>query len=502
MDLVFRRPYRACRRNRVTRSLLILFAVLISVGTWSRLHAQTAIEMSAETRAATRYEFSAADAVLLDEIQRSCFAYFWNEIGRPGMLAKDKTSDSVSSIAAIGFQLSSLPIGVERGWITRAQGEQRAIAVLRTLVGRTDNKKFGVYLHYLDSETGGPPDFDKTKHRYELLASTIDHALFEAGCMTAASYFGGEVAQIAKTIIVNTNWRAMYDESAEYLTMGWQAATDLATQGPGKLSRKRWEWCSDEERLIYFLAVGSPNAQGALEPAAYYHLKRVVKQHENGPPFVVSWNGSLFTYFFASCWIDYRSFAVDDPAAFGEDGPGVQWFENSRRAVLTHRDRCQEAASRYKTLGEDRWGLAPCAFRNDYLVHEVQPNITNRDVWFGGVTAPYAAGAAIMFAPRESLAALREYRTLQDDKSRPVAWHDPADGGYGFVDSFSLDPPRGQLETLGIDAGPLLLAIENARTGLVWQLFMKHDVAQRAVERLQWKSRVVRTASLAARETR
>src|SRR4029078_327590 len=143
------------------------------------------------------------------------------------------------------------------------------------------------------------------------------------------------------------------------------------------------------------------------------------------------------------------SFAADNPAAFGQAGPRVQWFENSRRAVDTQRQRCREMASQFKTLGENRWGLAPCVFRNNYLVHEVRPNIVDRDSLQGGVTAPYAAGAAIMFAPRESVAALREFRSLRDSKSELVAWRDPAHGGYGFVDSFSLDPPCGQNETLG-----------------------------------------------------
>ena len=146
-------------------------------------------------------------------------------------------------------------------------------------------------------------------------------------------------------------------------------------------------------------------------------------------------------------------------------------------------------AVKFPTLGENRWGLAPCAFRDKYLVHEVRPNINDQDVWHDGVVPPYAAGSAIMFTPTESLAALREYKSLRGPDDQPLAWRDPAQGGYAFVDSFSLAPPYGQDENLGIDVGPLLLAIENVRTGLIWQLFMKHDVAKRAVERLRLQPR-------------
>jgi hypothetical protein len=371
------------------------------------------IVASPESLAAWQYKFSDADEKTLDQIQKGCFQYFWKEVGGPAMLAKDKTSDTICSTAAVGFQLSSFPIGVERGWITRAEGEQRALAVLRSLVERTDNKKFGIYLHFIDSASGGLPDFRRTRYRYELQASTVDHALLQAGAMTAASYFGGDVARLADKIAADSDWRSMFDEQAGYLTMGWRATTDRGVDGPGEIYPNYWQWCSDEERLIYFLAVGSPTAKYALEPAAYYRLKRVVKGHADLPRYVVSWNGSLFTYFFAHCWIDYRHLAADDPGAFGGEGPPVDWFENSRRAVLTHRQRCIEAGRQFPTLGENRWGLAPCAYRDKYLVHEVRPNLSDQDVWHDGVVPPYAAGSAIMFTPIESLAALREYKSLR-----------------------------------------------------------------------------------------
>jgi len=451
--------------------------------------ADSAIEASPETLAATKYEFSPDDEKLLEAVEKGCFQYFWHEVGKPAMLAKDKTSDTICSTAAVGFQLSSLPIGVERGWITKEQGEERAKTVLHALVDRKDNKKFGIYLHFIDSATGGLSDFSDTKYHYELTASTVDHALLQAGVMTAASYFGGDVAKLADPLVADADWQAMFDEKSGYLTMGWHAQTDKGVDGPGDFHKNHWEWCSDEERLIYFLAVGAPDDKHSLKAATYYHTKRIVKRHETMPPYVVSWNGSLFTYFFSHCWIDYRHLAVDDPESFGEKGPAVDWLENSRRATLTQRQRCIEEASSFKTLDENRWGLAPCAFRNDYLVHDIRPNIGDNENWLKGVVPPYGAGSAIMFTPKESLAALREYKLLTDFHGKPLVWRDPEKGGYAFGDSFSLTPPFSQDENLGIDEGPMLLAIENVRTGLIWKLFMKHEVAQRAMERLHLKSR-------------
>lgn len=448
-----------------------------------------AIQASKDSVAAWNYKLTLDDEMLLNDIERGCFQYFWNEVGRPAMLAKDKTSDSICSTAAVGFQLSSLPIGVERGWISRDEGRERARIILSSLVERTDNKKFGIYLHFIDSATGGLSDFRKTKYRYELVASTVDHALLQAGAMTAASYFGGEVANLTQKIAEDADWRHLFDENTGYLTMGWRAATDRGVDGPGDIHPNTWQWCSDEERLIYFLAAGAPNEKHALDPAAYFHLKRVVKHYGDGLPYAVSWDGSLFTYFFAHCWIDYRHLASDNPALFGADGPPIDWFENSRRAVLTQRRRCIDQSRRLPTLGENRWGLAPCVFRNKYLVAQIRPNVIDRDEWLGGVVAPYAAGSAIMFAPREALSALREYKSLRAAGGAPLAWRDPTRGGYAFVDSFSLDPPYGQDENLGIDVGPMLLAIENVRTGLIWRLFMEDSNAQRAVARLHLNRR-------------
>ena len=95
-------------------------------------------------------------------------------------------------------------------------------------------------MHFIDSDTGGLPDFTKTKYRYELQASTVDHALLQAGAMTAASYFGGEVAKLADEIVADANWRAMYDEKAGFLTMGWRAIDR---------SRRRWTGRNPAELL-------------------------------------------------------------------------------------------------------------------------------------------------------------------------------------------------------------------------------------------------------------
>jgi hypothetical protein len=456
--------------------------------------AEQVVLRTEQTEAAARHRFSEQDERLLDEIQRGCFEFLWQEVGDPVPVVKDRmTDDRVSSLAGVGFQLSSLPIGVERGWITREQAEKRALAILQAIIPRKDNKKFGIYQHYVDLNTGGMHYADGM----QVQASTVDHALLQAGAMTVASYFGGDVDRLADQMIAEANWRTYQVEPDGYISFGWRPEDrghDLGKAG----DFRPWTWhnASDEERIVYFLAVGSPVAEHAVDPQMYYRLKRTIKQHKDMEPFVVSWSSPAFTYFFSHCWIDYRSLGVDNPQDFGMDKPRVDWFENSRRAILTHRQRCLEAATHFTTLGPNRWGLSPGADVNEdgtigYIVQSIKPSLEGKDNFCGGTVTPYAAGSAIMFMPDLAVDALREFRHLKDDQGKLVVWRELESGGYGLLDSFNLDriEHQGTPDYISIDEGPMILAIENARTGLIWELFMKHKSARLAVERLRLGSK-------------
>jgi hypothetical protein len=290
-------------------------------------------------------------------------------------------------------------------------------------------------------------------------------------------------------MVAEANWKAFVQRPEGTISMGWKADDPENMQGSGTFSKAHWSISSAEEHLIYWLAVGSPVADHAVPPEMYYKLRREVGQHENMPPFVMSWGGVLFHYFFDHCWIDYRGLGADDPRAFGVDAPRVDWFENSRRATLTHRQRCTDARDRFRTLDEHIWGLSACTSRDGSIVPHVQPNIRAEDHWHEGTVAPYAAASSIMVAPAESMAAIRAMRALRGKDGKPFAWRDPAEGGYGFVDSFNLDQDFASDDYVGIDQGPMLLAIENARSGLIWRLFMQHETSQLARERLKLATR-------------
>ena len=70
------------------------------------------------------------DNGLLDDLEQRCFNYFWETADPATGLVPDRwPTPSFASVAAVGFALSAYPIGVARGWITRAQAAQREAAI-------------------------------------------------------------------------------------------------------------------------------------------------------------------------------------------------------------------------------------------------------------------------------------------------------------------------------------------------------------------------------------
>ena len=284
--------------------IIVLMVILCWVST---LPVLGQIDRSPDTTEALEYQFSPSEEMLLSEIQEGCFRFLWHEVGDPIPLVKDRlTNDLVSSLAGVGFQLSAIPIGIERGWITQQQGAERAKQILTCLIEREDNKKHGIYLHYVDLNTGGLHNFPGL----QIQASTVDHALLQAGVMVVAMYFGGEINELADRLINAANWKIYEVELNEnqrrnpqgkidkFVSFGWRPDDrSLGLNSPGSFRPWSWYKASDEELLVTFLAVGAPNPQHAVGPDMYYRLHRVIKQHNDLPPHAVSWSGPAFTLF-------------------------------------------------------------------------------------------------------------------------------------------------------------------------------------------------------------
>lgn len=461
------------------------------------------------------FEFGARDGAMLDETQRGCFRFMWEALAPNSPMVVDRTSKPIVSVAGVGFQLAAIPIGVERGWITRREGRERALRIVRALEANPANRRFGLFFHYLDGDTAGP-----AREGYESVVSTIDSAILFAGMLTAGEYFGGEVCAAADRLFEEADWAAFVPADAAverehergFISLGWKPDDPKRPGGVGKLLPFYWVDSGDEQRLVTFLGVCAPKPEHRVSPEVYYRMRRALGSDEGDAPFVwFPWSGAIFTGFFAHCWIDWARMGADDPGAFGiSNRPRVDWWENSRRIVLMHQRKAAANAERFGAFEAGGWGLSACDGREGYIVPGLFPRLLRVEGWkpefdystvtpgddFGdGTLAPYAAGAAMMFEPEGALRALWAYRNLNGPDGAPLVWKGIGGGEFGFRDSFHLDArDTGQREGrwvapdfVAIDQGPMLLGIENARSGNIWDWFRGHRWVREGMTRMGWK---------------
>ena len=401
-----------------------------------------------------------SDEALLEEISRAAFLFFVRQADPESGLVRDKTGAEYCSAASLGFALAALPIGAERGWISRRDAETQALRALATL-SRSSAHHEGVFCHYIDLQTGGP-----TERGYEKVASTIDTALLMAGVITAGQYFQGECKKLAEDLFARVNWRCFLNPDNGQVYMAWEPDRFDRMDRPGHFKKPTWDWYTDETLLICLLGISAPNEQHRLPAECMAKWKRPRGHYGHSEDFIYTWPGTLFTYTFAHCFYDFRQTGVD--------GQGADWFENTQRAAAANRDWCRDNADHFKSYALNRWGITACSGPgHTYVVPGHQPRGTQADEPAGGTLAPYGAAMALPFLGDDAMAALRHIRYLQID-GRPI-WQDPEQGGYGFPDAFNIDENWISDQVIGIAHGPMVLMIENARTGLVWKLFMSNE---------------------------
>jgi hypothetical protein len=408
------------------------------------------------------------DDELLEIISRAAFAYFANECDPKTFLTKDKNLAEEISVAAAGFGLSAYAVAAERGWMAKAEAENRAYLMLRALNTQENNKEYGILFHYLRGSGA------RSEHGYEDAASTIDTALLAWGALGASGYFGGRVQEEVDILIGRMNWKAFANESRKLLAMAYRPAAQ-AFDG-------MWDYYSDETLLVALLAIGAPKEEFRVAPNYFYSFKRDRRTYKGIPDIVCSWSGAMFTYAFAHCWLDFRSLGPDNPEALGLPATlKVDWWENSVKAMTANREYCIAMSKKFKTFGENAWGLTASSGPDNRYVVAAAPPCGDSANPAEGTLALYGAGMAVPFLTEQAMAALRNYYTMRDADGKKMLWRDEFDGGYGFIDSYNLDKKFFSKEVQGIDQGPMLLLIENHRSGLLWKSTIKNKVVREAL---------------------
>lgn len=445
---------------------------------------------SAPARTPTRAEpapLAPADLALLDSLQRRTFDFFWEQSdARTGLTPDRWPTQSFASIAAVGFALTAYPIGAERGWVTREQAAERTLVTLRFFWNAPQGPDSsgvagykGFFYHFLDMQEG---------RRFETVElSTIDTALLLAGVLFCQSYFDGAdpeemaIRAYADSLYLRAEWTWM-QPNPPLVNHRWRPEDGY--------SLSDWKGY-DESMILYVLALGSPSFP--VNAAAWPAFTRTYVwgvfhgyTHVNFEP--------LFGHQYSHVFIDFRG--IRDAYMRGR---GMDYFENSRRAVLSQRAYAIANPSAWRGYGANVWGLTASDGPIDSTFVVDGRSRTFHTYWARGAAAtqirddgtiaPTAAAASLPFAPEVVMPAIRAMR----ERSSGQVYE-----RYGFLDAFNptltvpvplrhgrVDPEHGWFDTdyLGIDQGPILAMIENHRTGLVWRVMRGNPHIVRGLRR-------------------
>jgi hypothetical protein len=403
----------------------------------------------------------------LEKLQRDSFGYFVHETNPANGLVADKTAANwPASIAAVGLALAAYPAGVERGYLPRASAVERTLATLRFFSDSPQGPEpdatgyRGFYYHFLDMQTG--------RRAWQCELSTVDSAFLLAGALAAGIYFGAdtgkerEIRALADALYRRADWQWAQNQGA-LLTHGW-------TPENGFL-KCRWQGY-DEALLLYVLGLGSPTHP---LPESSYAAWTSTYQWQGCYGYEYLYAGPLFTHQLSHVWIDFRG--IQD--AFMR-GKGIDYFENSRRATYVQQQYAIDNPRRFAGYGRDCWGITasdgpgPATLQLNGIEREFF-DYAGRGVPHGpddGTLAPWAVAASLPFAPEIVLPAL-DYciHEIGLTESNP----------YGFKATFNPTYPQtsGTCAAwvspwhFGLNQGPIVLMIENHRTGLLWEL-MRH----------------------------
>lgn len=389
------------------------------------------------------------DAEFLDDLQHRSFQFFWDTANPENGLIPDQaradgsSRGAVSSIASVGFGLTAVCIGVERGWITREAGYARALTTLHFFAEKAPGER-GFYYHFLDMQTGG--------RAWKSELSSIDTWLFLSGVLSVRQYFAGtEIEKLASALYERTDWPWMLDGGAT-LNMGWTPETGFL--------KGRWEGFS-EHLAMYLMAISSPTHP--LPPDAWKAWKRqpALTQYEG---FTFLQYPPLFVHQYPHAWIDFR----DQKDAFAD------YWTNSKIATVAHERFCESLKERFPAYGK-MWGITSSESERGYMDWGGPPvgKGARTDERIDGTIVPCASGGSIPFAPQDCIANLRR---MQQEYGSKIYLK------YGFVDAFN--PQNGWVgaNVLGIDVGITLLMAENYRTGFVWKTFMANPEIAKAMK--------------------
>ncbi|HEY9489385.1 MAG TPA: glucoamylase family protein [Chryseosolibacter sp.] len=396
-----------------------------------------------------------SDDELLTLVQQQTFKYFWDFAhASSGMARERNTSGNVVTSGGSGFGIMALIVGMERNFISRADGLDRMKKILTFLEGA--DRFHGAWPHWMDGNTGNVIPFSANDNGGDL----VETSFLIQGLLTFRQYLDAGNAT-EKTLVdrINALWH----------TVEW----DWYTRGGQNVLY--WHWSPDkqwtmnhairgynEALITYFLAAGSPTHS---VNASVYHegwtdngAFRNNKSFFNIPlPLGDDYGGPLFFTHYSFLGLDPRNL---------KDAYAEYWTQNVNHTQINH---AYSVANPKNFVGysDENWGLTASDNHQGYSAHSPTNDL--------GVITPSAALSSFPYTPDESMKALRFFYYTLGDR----LW-----GPYGFYDAFNLTEGWTADSYLAIDQGPIIVMIENHRTGLLWDLFMSSPEVTVAMDKL------------------
>jgi hypothetical protein len=417
---------------------------------------------------------------MVEMVQSDHFRYFQeNQHPDTGLIFDRSTKDSPSSIAAVGFGLTCYPVAVDRQWISRDEARDWTLKVLKTLsdAPQGDTKSgtsgtHGYFYHMLNPATGLRTTADT---HWDSELSSVDTALLMMGVLYSKEYFNEdnpkerEIRTLADNLYKRVEWDWLADKDG-VVHLSWSPE-----QGKSPYRYRGY----NEAIVVYLLGLGSPTHP--LPDTAWKAIIGNEKTEKHyGQEYVRLHGSPLFTYQYPHTWIDFRNIKDDKAREMGFD-----WFENSRRATIAQHEYAKENPNKWKGYGPYVWGQT--ASDGPGWVTRV---IEGKEHHFSGyrergsplgyddgTIAPTAALASAPFAPELVMPTMVHWlRQYPDLYTR-----------HGFADAFNptVDAPRVWVnkECIGIDQGPIMLMLENQRTGKIWETMCRNAYLQNGLRR-------------------
>ncbi|MEO7311858.1 MAG: glucoamylase family protein [Chitinophagaceae bacterium] len=383
------------------------------------------------------------DSALLTLVQQQTFKYFW-DFGHPvsGLARERNTSADVVTSGGSGFGIMAIPVAINRNFITRAQGLTR-MQTMVAFLKNTAQTFHGAYPHWLNGNTGVVVPFSTKDDGADL----VETSYLMEGLLTARQFFNG--ADVAETNLRNdinviwnrVEWNWFRQGSQNTLFWHWSPNYnwDMNVQVRG--------W--NEALITYVMAAASTSytipktvydngwagAGGFANGNTYYGYQLPLGPNLGGPLF-----------------FEHYSFMGINPNGLSDGS--ANYGTQTKNHTLINYNYCKANPKAFYGYSNLCWGLTASDIQGGYTASSPTNDV--------GTIAPTAALSSFPYTPIESMQALKFFYYVLGDR----IWKE-----YGFVDAFDINDGWFASSTLAIDQGPIIVMIENYRSGLAWNLF-------------------------------